>query len=76
MILIFEIPILVFIYLLFSLLKYRLIPILTFILAVSLIISIILLFTAKNKLLNFFTVIIHFMLILFLNYDKIISYIK
>ena len=69
MILIFEIPILVFIYLLFSLLKYRLIPILTFILAVSLIISIILLFTAKNKLLNFFTVIINFMLILFLNYD-------
>lgn len=67
MIFIFEFPIIIFILIFVGLLGINLIPILTVLLSISLIISIIWLFFAENKLLNLFVIIAHIALLFFLD---------
>lgn len=70
MVFLFEFPILAFIIIALGLLGINLIPIITFILTISLVISIFWIFIAENKLLNLITIIIHIILLIVLDDKK------
>ncbi len=70
MIFLFEFPVVAFVIIILGLLGINLIPILTFILSISLVISILWLFFAENKLLNLVTIVIHIILLIFLDDKK------
>lgn len=67
MIFLFEFPVVAFAIIFLGIFGINLIPVLTFILTVSLIISIIWLFFADNKLLNIITIAINILLLIFLD---------
>ncbi len=67
MIFIYEIPIMFFVLIGVAILGIDLIPIITIFLSISLVISIIWLFFADKKILNLIVIVIHILLLIFLN---------
>lgn len=70
MVFFFEFPIIIIVLIVFGFLGMNIVPVLTFLLAISLAISILWLFFAERKLLNLFTIVIQIALIIFLDDKK------